>query len=180
MVAFYGIYIKLFLFFCTKNKLTHRKTFFRFKNIRHESWGWNPWRSSELSLARCCQRTWGWEKIGTSMGSTCEEVRLSFTRDFLLRKLSFSGKQQVDFLFGFAYTSFRFFWLNMFFLFFLRFLKCRFLGRHENRELQQTHLLWETTLPPRMASIIMKDRVMLTPLLQICHKMQWLNEITSS
>lgn len=47
----------------------------------------------------------GLGKTGMSMGSTCEEVRFSFTRDFLLSKLSFSGKQQVEFfLFGFAYN----------------------------------------------------------------------------
>lgn len=138
MVAFCGIYIKLFLFFCTKNKLTHGKKIIGFKSIRHESWGWNPWRSSELSLARCCQRTRGWGKNGTSMGSTCEEVRVSFTRVFLLRKLSFSGKQQVDFFVWVCLYIIPIFHVKHVFSFLLRFLKCGFLGRHENRELQQT------------------------------------------
>lgn len=54
------------------------------------------------------------------------EILLSHLWFFVKVNFSFSGKQQVDFvLFGFAYTSFRFFWLNMFFLFCWGFLKCR-------------------------------------------------------
>lgn len=128
--------MKLSHFSCTNTKKTPSAS----QKIRHEKLRMEPLTIFGAVFGSLLSKNRGIrKKLGRPWGATCEEVRFSFTRDFLLSKLSFFGKQQVDFFFVWVCLYIiPIFLVKHGFSFLLRFLKCRFLGRHENRELQQT------------------------------------------